>query len=341
MTRLVTLIPAYKTDFLSELFMGLRSQTYRNFQVVLSDDSPDAQITAQIRSGRFDALLQTLELLVVPGPRQGSLKNIQHLLRGWGVDADLVHIHLDDDVMYPDFYREHVRAHASAKVGASVSMRWVTDVNGRPLATLPVPDFIDQHSARSLQIPAEAMFASTVPKCANWLGEISNTVLSAEGARHYCDARMAGLSYYGLCDIGTMLSVSRQAPIAFIRDHLSGFRSNPQQSSANTQSFGLRCGHIAWVALALAARREGRISDAQTVRSVATSMERAARVYLNEPSMADFFTLIGRHGQNLSELDSAFEPYWAAFLETDTDSLTVAPLPQRSIAPAEAALACA
>lgn len=327
MTSLITLIPAYKTEFLAELFLGLGTQSTKNFRVVLSDDSPDSQITAHIRSGRYDDLLKSIKLHVVPGPRQGSLKNIQHLLRGWAGEADLVHIHLDDDVIYPDFYREHVRAHSSATVGASVSLRWVTDSKGRPLAALPLPDFIEQSGARSLKISSEALFASTVPRCANWLGETSNTVFSAEGARCYHDSHMAGLSYYGLSDVGTLLNVSRQAPIAFIRDHLSGFRTNPQQSSSNLKSFAIKCGHLAWTALALAARRDGRITDEQAFGSLAIGVSRCFQTYGSEPSMASFFELITSHAADLTALDRAFADYWERFLASDPDSLPLASMP--------------
>lgn len=329
MTRLITLIPAYKTDFLAELFLGLATQSHRDFKVVLSDDSPGAQITSDIRSGRYDELLKTITIHVVQGPRLGSLKNIQHLLRGWAHEADLVHIHLDDDVIYPDFYREHVRAHSRAALGASVSLRWVTDSQGRPLLALPLPDSVEQSAARMLKISSEALFASTVPACANWLGETSNTVFSLAGARCYHDSHMAGLSYYGLSDIGSLLNVSRQAPIAFIRDHLSGFRSNPQQSSSNLQSFALKCGHIAWTALALAARRDGRITDEQALQSLAIGASRCLNTYGTDPSMTGYFGLIAAHASDLDALDTAFASHWERMLANDPDAQPMHPMSPR------------
>ena len=62
MTMLTTLIPAYKSEHLADLFLGLRTQTWTQFRVVLSDDSPGAIITDQIRRGTFDALVDDLKL---------------------------------------------------------------------------------------------------------------------------------------------------------------------------------------------------------------------------------------------------------------------------------------
>lgn len=320
MSSIVTLIPAYKLDYLGELFLGLRSQTFKDFRVVLSDDSPGAVITEAIRSGAFDSLIDPLNLLLVRGPTLGSFQNIRFLLERWGGDAPLVHVHLDDDVIYPDFYRAHALAHIGQRAGASVSLRWLTRSDGRPTATLPLPAFIDEQAARVLSIDAERLFASTVPQCDNWLGELSNTVLSAEAAQRYRHCRMAGLSYYGLGDIGVLLDVSRHAPIALIRDHLSGFRSNPQQSSAQTQSFTLRCGFIAWVALALAAWRDGRIDEPQARQSLATTVQRCRQHHASDATMREFIAIVEHHRDDLAALHGKFAAFWSKLLATDSDS---------------------
>ena len=62
MSRIATLIPAYKPDFLAELFASLRSQTFKDFRVILSDDSADDAITAMLRAGRFDPARLVLQV---------------------------------------------------------------------------------------------------------------------------------------------------------------------------------------------------------------------------------------------------------------------------------------
>jgi hypothetical protein len=320
MTLLTTLIPAYKSDYLGELLLGLRTQSCADFRVVLSDDSPDGAITDLIRRGAFDALIDRIDLLVVQGPRRGSFKNIQHLLRHWGHQTPLVHLHMDDDVIYPDFYRMHAMAHASMAFGASVSQRWLTGPDGRPAASLPLPEVVEQQPHRVLAIEAGAMFATTIPTCQNWLGEFSNSVLSQAAVQCLLDARIGGLSYYGLADIGALLDVSQRAPIAFLRDHLSGFRSHPQQSTAQTQSHGLKCGYLAWVALALGAQANGLIDEPQLQSALAITTRNCMTRYAADPGFAEYFALVQAHARQPAQLRTAFADYWQRLLQTATDS---------------------
>ena len=320
MSAIVTLIPAYKTEYLGDLFNGLRTQKFKDFRVVLSDDSPDGEITDRIRAGIYGPLAQDLNLIVVRGPCQGGNKNIQHLIDGWGDISPLVHVHLDDDVIYPDFYRAHAQANARRTFSASISLRWVTAPDGQPAQEFTLPEFLETDNARIVSVNSKNLFDSTVPSCVNWIGELSNVVIDARAATRYLDSSMAKISYYGLGDIGLLLDISRDAPIAVIRDHLSGFRSHPKQSTAQLQSFGMKCGHLAWIALALSAWREERISYQHAIESISIALHRAARIYTGDEQVEPFFVLVGAHAHDLESLASAFESFWARFLESQPDS---------------------
>ena len=320
MTSLITLIPAYKADYLAELFLGLRSQNFKDFRVVLSDDSPGASITELIRSGAFDNLIAPLDLLVLQGPRQGSLKNIHHLIDGWAAQAPLVHVMMDDDIVYPDYYRSHALAHSRGTPGASVSQRWLTASDGRPGAMLPLPAFFDDVPERLVYLDAAALFATTAAHCQNWLGEFSNMVLSQEAVRRLRGSSMNGLSYYGLADIGVLLDVSTHSPVVFIRDHLGGFRSHPQQNTHKRQSFAIKCGYLAWVALALAGWRSGHLSAAQTQASLAISVGQCMNQFASEPALSEFFGIAIDNARNLASFDEHFGDWWARTLSTDSDS---------------------
>lgn len=326
MTPLVTLIPAYKKEYLDELLQGLVDQHYKDFRVILSDDSPDSEITRLFEQGRFAPWTSRLRMAVVAGPRQGAMKNIQHLLEGWSHLGSFVHIHLDDDVIYPDFYRAHMAVHSSGNWGASVSLRWVTRSDGTPHVSLPLPDFLDSHNERVIAIDAPSLFASTVPSCQNWLGEMSNMVLSAEGAHHCWNCSLAGVPYYGLSDIGTLLSVSRSQPVAVIRDHLSGFRSHAQQSTANTQSFGLKCGYLAWIALALASWRGQMITGQQATQSILLTLARINAQYPGDESFKPLLAVLSAASSDLETLYVGFLEYWLKLLDTHPDSRQVAVL---------------
>jgi hypothetical protein len=320
---LITLIPAYKTAYLAPLFEALAAQTHPNFRVVLGDDSEGAEVTRGLREGRFGAAPRALDLVVLPGPRQGSLKNIQSLLARAGHLAPLVHIHLDDDLCEPGFYAAHVAAHAAGDVSASVSRRFLLAEDGRRLATFPLPAFADPGALGVKRLGAELLFPHCVPGNQNFLGEITNCVLSPAAARLYARAQLGGMPCYGLCDIGTLLAASTLAPLAFIGEHLGGFRTNPQQSSAQRDSFGLRCGHLAWIALAVAAWRGGRIDASGFVAAITAALYRTLAAYPDDAAIEPFVALFERHGHDLEAFAAAFEARWRAFLEADRDAREV------------------
>jgi hypothetical protein len=207
-------------------------------------------------------------------------------------------------------------------------LRWVTSSDGRPAQELPLPAFLEVENSHIVSVSSEHLFGSTVPHCVNWIGELSNVVLGATGANRYLDSSIAGLSYYGLGDIGLLLDVSRQAPVAVIRDHLSGFRSNPLQTTAQIQSFTMKCGHLAWIALALAALREGSISPQQAVQSLGIALQRSAHRYSGDEQIEPFFAIFEANAQDLESLSMAFESHWNRFLESQPDSRQL-----RSLAP--------
>jgi hypothetical protein len=89
MATITTLIPAYKKDYLGEVFLGLQRQTCKDFRVILSDDSPGDEISALIRSGHFGALLRGLDLQVLQGPKNIRL-NYRALVQAWGQSSPYV-----------------------------------------------------------------------------------------------------------------------------------------------------------------------------------------------------------------------------------------------------------
>lgn len=325
MTSIVTLIPAYKSEYLAPLLVGLSSQNFKDFRVVISDDNPNGEITRLLRSGVFKELIKDLNILVVPGPQQGSQKNIQYLIQGWGHTGHFVHVHLDDDVIYPSFYRSHIAANRSGEFGASVSLRWVTSADGFPQHDLPLPEFLVINDSHVVSMGPTQIFKSTVPVCQNWLGEITNVLLSHEGARRYATSKIGDFSYYGLGDVGVLLDISRHAPIAVVRDHLSGFRSNPQQSSAQLRSFGVKCGHLAWASLALAAWEDRMISQQELMKSLRITHQRTKYLYNDDSQINPFLDLLERGESDINPISNAFKILWAAFLETNPDSRSWSP----------------
>jgi hypothetical protein len=313
MTLLTTLIPAYKKDFLGQAFLGLRQQRFRDFRVILSDDSPGAEITAMIRDGQFDGLLSGIDLLVVRGPQNFYL-NHQALLDHWNGQTPLVHFHLDDDIIYPDFYQTHAQAHANHRVAATISRRWLSASDGRPAFSVPVPAFVSAGEQRVVTFGADELFATTVTVCDNWLGELSNMVLSAEGARHYPRPPAQGLNYFGLPDVGFLLEASRHLPLACVLDYLGVFRQHEQQTTHGRRSHSARIAFLCWIAYAFAAWQEGRITAAQAVNAIAVASQRAVQHLADDLVVLEYLALLEQHSGSLDALCAEFTAFWRRLL---------------------------
>jgi hypothetical protein len=313
--KLTTLIPAYKTKYLVDLFTSLIHQSRRPDLIIISDDSPQGAYTAWLRSDSLAPLLADLNLQIVQGPRRGSsYANVRHLLGTWGGESDLVHLMFDDDILYPDFYERHLVAHHSGSFACSVSRRWTALETGHPVARLQIPPELTSHPNRLISVGAELIFPTTVPHCRNWLGEFSNTVMRSQMHDVLQRAELHGISYEGLEDIGMMLAASDRGPLCFINEALGAFRHGPEQNTAQLHAPVMMKAHLAWVALAIAARRSGRLSAAQAAGGMAHLRTLVDARYAGEARMDGFRRQIGDLLEERAGAEEAFLASWREFV---------------------------
>lgn len=317
--RITTLIPAYKPDFLAEALDGLRRQTVRDFQVVISDDSPGAQITHMLRDGRFGAATQGLHLTVRRGP-VNARRNHQQLVEHWAASpspSPFVHILCDDDVVFPGFYEMHLKAHAAGRYAVSASARWLSQHDSRPAWELPLPEFVRSSDRRTVKVDTAQLMRSVVVPCDNWLGELSNMLWSADGLRHWPLPPAEGLSFYGMLDISAVLAAAAgsRLPVAFIHDHLSVFRQHGDQTTHTVGSHGHRVTMLVWAACALHAWECKHIGDAEAVCAISTTVQRCLKLYGEQDEVMNrFFGLVQHEGKSLAGLHRAFTRFWLALL---------------------------
>ncbi|WP_396270958.1 glycosyltransferase [Ideonella sp.] len=339
MPLITTLIPAYKKDFLGEVFGGLARQSFKDFQVIVSDDSPKAEITRLIRDGHYGPAVQQLQITVVRGPCNAR-RNHERLIDLWAGQTPLVHFHLDDDLIYPEFYRHHVEAHATGRYSVSITPRWLGPANGKPAWTLPLPDFVEASPLHRVPVDAELMFRSTVPRGENWVGELNNLVFSAEAALAFPRPPAQGLSYYGLMDISAVLEAVKLAPAIFVRDHQSLFRQHDEQNTRSVGTHGHRVCMLVWAAMALHAWQEQRLSAQEAVQGVSLAVRRCLALYgEGDPVMDAFYSLVQEHGTSLPQLHQAFTRFWLGLLASHPSTTAAAKQPAAATAPAAAALA--
>ena len=79
MTQITTLTPADKKEYLGELMEALHRQSFKDFDLILPDDSPGGVITDMTRQGHFGRLTSGLDLQVVRAPHKAR-RNHQQLL---------------------------------------------------------------------------------------------------------------------------------------------------------------------------------------------------------------------------------------------------------------------
>lgn len=317
MSKITTLIPAYKNQFLGDVFLALRRQSFQDFHVILSDDSPDATITKMIENGHWGDLTNGLNLTVVRGP-QNARRNFEHLFDLWNNQSPFLHINLDDDIIFPEFYSTHIAAHALNPCCATVSQRWLSIEDCTPAGILPLPDFVQRERNHIFQLPNSTLLESTIGPCQNWLGEFTNMVLSAEGAKFYPRPNKGEISYYGLQDIGFLLNASQSLPVTFIREYLSVFRQNAHQSTRRaTFTHDGRIDYISWVTLALTAWRGNRINAVTATKSIGIATQRINHLFSEDDVFEEYFAILDYHSSTLEELYSAYQGFWLRLLQSD------------------------
>ena len=311
--RITTLVPAFKPKYLIELLTSLRNQTVKPARIIFSDDSPDQAFVAALSNEPLKTVLADLNVSVVPGPRTGAQDNFTNLLKVWNRETELIHFLLDDDIIFPSFYERHLQAHSSGRIACSVSRRWTATEAGLPVRDLPVPEAVDKHGNTLLALGPNLLFATTVGQSSNWLGEFSNAVFIADLADTIRDSRMDSIGYIGLQDLGAFLSASLRAPLGYINDHLGYFRMSAQQNSADPMGRPLKLAHLAYLGLAIAARRIGQLTRAQADACMATLCPLVTQRYGREADMAAFCALMPELATAAPAAEGRFLDAWRSF----------------------------
>lgn len=312
--KIATLIPAYKTTYIAELFASIQNQTHRPELIIVSDDSPGGAFRRALESATIRPLLAGLNIFIAEGPRTGGYNNMKHLIKLWNSSTDLVHIMLDDDIAYPEFYERHLEAHRAGDFSCTISRRWRANDTGFPLEGQFPPAAVAHSPYRILSLDSDVVFMTTVAECKNWFGEFSNTVFRSGTCPIFFKPEMGGVSYAGLWDLGAYLSASMIAPIGYIQDYLGFFRVNEQSHSASKFGPMMKTAVLGYAALALGGQRIGKISEKQARGCYATLGRVLPVHYPAEEDMQIFCSLLPKMAQGDISATSDFEKAWMALL---------------------------
>jgi hypothetical protein len=312
----MTLVPAFKVQYLPHLLASLERQTVKADAVLLSDDSPGGDFLRALQSDEYTERCRALNLHVVQGPRQGAYANVRQLVAQWTRRSRYVHLLLDDDVAYPEFYERHLAMHEAGDFRLTTSLRWQADETGLPLERARVPVAVLRHGSKRLTVDAAMAFATSVGEGMNWFGEFSNMVLRADLVPFLVQPHLAGVPLIGLEDLGAVLAASVQGPVGLLNENLGFFRTSPQQNTRQVQSQVMKLSTCAWVPLALAGQRLGLLDDNQVRRCVNVIAPMTLARYAADADLRPFWqalaALAGGNAAAAAPLLAAWTRYAAA-----------------------------
>ncbi|WP_227243190.1 glycosyltransferase family A protein [Paraburkholderia caribensis] len=314
---ITVLIPAFKPQYLGDLIRALNYQTLRPSRVIISDDNPERAFQAAFQNEEIRSATAGLNIEVIDGPRAGASANIRHLLRTWNGSTELAHILMDDDVVYPTFYERHAAVHSLGVFDCSISRRWTALESGQPVGELPRPEAIVNNAQRVLSLEADYVFPMTVGTCTNWLGELSNVVFNRSVTDLLTEFAIAGISFEGLGDIGFCLSASLRNPLCYLNEPLGFFRLNPGQHTQQTTSYEMKIAHLAWIALALAGQRVGKLTAEQVQHGINRIGPMTAHRFADVEDMRPFIELMPALTRADEGASAAFLTLWDPFVRAN------------------------
>lgn len=311
---ITTLIPAYKIKYLVPLLTCIRHQTLKPDRIILSDDTKQEQFIRALRTDPLASIVSDMNIELISGPKQGAYANFCNLFKVYEkktkAGGAYFHVLLDDDLIYPSFYEEHVNAHQKISCDCMVSQRWVALEDGQPVRDQRVPKEISSRNEKYFQIDRQELFATTVGRTRNWLGEFSNATFSRSMASQLLSSEIGGMYYDGLEDLGAFLKASLVRPIGYINQNLGSFRINPDQNSADTNGRPLKLAYLAYLALSIQAKKMNLIDTVDFYYSIAKAKKIIIEQFADQFDMQLIISFLSRSNLDNEDEISKFILIW-------------------------------
>ncbi len=307
--EITTLIPAYRADFLGDAFRGLAEQTYKNFNVIISDDSPGQKISEMIRGGAYSEYTKSLHITLINGPKD-EVKNHNNLIKYWAGSSHLAHVHHDDDYIFPNFYEKHVEAHRHHDVLLSVSGRWFAKADGIPCQSPATPNFLANAEPQFLKLNSSEIIKSLLLNTRNWMGEVTNMVISSKAWKH--DPSIPDLTdpYHGLTDVSLVIKCAALGTVAYTSEKHGVYRIHEQQGTMTTRSRKWIIPRLCWVAYCLQAWKDGHLSDDECIAALESALQFCTRELKDNQDWINLQARLMDSNPSLNAFADAFEVGW-------------------------------
>ena len=302
------LIPAFRPTFLAEAITSVLAQDYRDFELIVSDDSGADEVLPVVE--RFaDPRIR----YVRTAGRTGGEEN----MRGLWVLAkhDLINFLFDDDLLTPNALSDLVgEVRAAPNVSFVFGRRRVIDAQGQVLEEPP------PFSVERGQLDRGALARRLVGKVINPIGEFSNILINRAVGLTPADFMVyGGYDIEVVTDVGFFLNAAARAPCAGLNRIVGAFRRHANQNSSPDFNPAFAIGICEWELFVRGELSGGTLPRAEALAALARlagAYEHWARtlpaIAQMTPGLAD---LRGRvEAGETDVLDQAFRERWNRFV---------------------------
>jgi hypothetical protein len=235
MTKITVGIPAFRTRFLVEAISSVLTQTFGDFELLVSDDSPDGSVSEIVRRIR-DPRLRLIE-----GPRRGLVANSAHVWEN--ASSPFLKFVYDDDKLYPTALAELLGLiERDERFVFAFSHRDVIDEHGRIVRR---PQVYRGDGWQWFESPALAGYA--VSNIVNPVGEPTALLIRRSAfPDSSCLRSFAGQPIRHLVDVGFMLNAASRGRAVASPERLCAFRQHSGQVSSDRASPSYSVGLFEW-----------------------------------------------------------------------------------------------
>ena len=261
-------VPAYKPHFIRACLKSAQAQTYRDIEIVVSDDCPDDKIAEAC--GEFKNLKYSRN------PRPGHYSNFDRCIAL--AEGSLIKFLFDDDLLEPNCVSEMVAAFLSNNTPvALVACRYhQIDEAGRFLARR---GFEVEHTVNVLSdaIAVKSILFHTT----NFIGSLSSTLfpraLTEELGPEYFTRRMRG-GARGLSDVAFYFDIRNSGDVIYLDRTLVQFRLSRFNLSNADSNVAAQLTLTAWEELLMEAGESSLLSATGVSHAVQTLVQRYKRL---------------------------------------------------------------
>jgi len=308
--KITTLVPAYRPNYLADVFRGLAGQTYKDFRVVISDDSHEQEISKMIRSGLFSEYTKSLAITLIKGPRDEA-KNHNALLSYWSGLTPLAHVHHDDDYLFPNFYEKHVGAHLKEDLLLSISGRWFAGADGIPFTAPAIPEFLADTLHQFKVVNSNELIKNLLIKTENCIGEVTNMVISSKAWKHNPVIPDTTHPYYGLTDVSLVIQCAKVGNISFTAERCGVYRIHKYQGTMAAKS-DLRwiIPRLCWVAYCLQAWKDGHLGEKDCIVALESALRFCDSELRGNATWSQLVAQLKRTSSSLNAFYDTFQENW-------------------------------